>query len=117
MNKVAQSFRRLLELLAHEPESQDVSWLLADVAAYVTASGQVLCLALQTPPYAHWPLCEAAVLLEPYGVALKARARLKGDGVWIFAEYVEQPEPTPFAGAKVIVLEPDDSLAVLRVAA
>ena len=117
MNKVAQTFKGLLEVLAHEPESPAVSTLLAEVAAGVAASGQVTCLALQTRLTAYWPLRAAAALLEPHGVVLRARPRLKRDGVWIFAEPLAQPQPSPIAGAGALEPEPDEAEVVLLRAA
>lgn len=108
MNKVAQTFRQLMDCLSHTPESDDVPLLLAGVAANL-GPAQPTCLALQTRLTAHWPLSAAASLLAPYGVVLKARARSKRDGVWIFAEYRE-PEPSAFLRARVVVLEPEDAM-------
>lgn len=101
MNSVAKSFRQLVEVLAHEPESASVEPMLAEVAARVGATGHIICAGLQTRKSRYWPLGETAALLRPYGVVLKTRTRRQRDGLYLFAGGVDETPP-PLAGARVL---------------
>jgi hypothetical protein len=70
MNRVAQLFRELMELLQQSPESERVEILLADLAARVAQAG-CTCVGINR----RYPLIPAALLLSAYDISLRCQQR------------------------------------------
>ena len=122
MNTVAQTFEALVAVVRHCPEDQQAEIHAVNlVSQLATMPGKKACVALvhakNSPRFKN--LYRAVYVLEFYGVELSTRWHKKENAYFVFAELTD-PDSDPFAGAAVIVLEPDDSLATaveLKVAA
>ena len=121
MNTVAHTFEALVSTIRHCPESETLEVHTANLVSQLAAlPEQKACVALVCkktfPRYQGFQ--NLVKVLEPYQVQLSKRPHPKG-GFFLFVELLDD-EPSPFTGACVIVLEPDDSLTAevtLKVAA
>ena len=122
MNTVAQTFEALVAVVRSCPEDQQAEVHAVNLVSQLAAMPErKACVALVCARnFSRFAGLERAVLiLEPYGVQLLKKWHPKGKAFFVFAELVDH-DPDPFAGAAVIVLEPDDGLSIaveLKVAA
>lgn len=97
MTTLAHSFKQILGVLAHRPESEELESHLADFACGIGAEGKTL-IYCQQECERFLPIGAAVSFLAPYGIELR--------GDWhnsqrlIYAD-VKPAEPSPFANAQV----------------
>jgi hypothetical protein len=112
MTTLAQSFAALVATLKHCPEAEEVQVYLANLVSLLAAlPTRRACVALVCPKTLsrYQGLEHALPLLESYGIRLFKAWHQQDNAFFLFAELTE-PDPDPYAGAAVIVLEPDDIL-------
>lgn len=112
MNTVAQTFEALVTVVRTYPESEQAEVHAINLVSQLAAMPErracvVLVCAKNFSRFAG--LERAVLILEPYGVQLLKKWHPRGKAFFVFAELIGT-DPDPFAGAAVMVLEPDDSL-------
>jgi len=115
MNTVACTFEALLSSLRTCPESHVTDVHAVNLAAQLAQfPNRCACVAFAHPGnFSRFQWIDGALLvLADYGIHLSKKNHATKTGFFLFATLSDHPDPSPFAGAQVIVLEPEQTLRV-----
>jgi hypothetical protein len=98
MTTLAHSFKQILGVLAHRPESEELESHLADFASGIGAEGQTL-VYCQQEHERFLPVGAAVSFLNLYGIELKGSWC---NGQRLIYAALKPTEPSPFAPSQVL---------------